>query len=156
MAKILSVNGQSFNYPSNRESPGWGSEATAWAEEVSDVLENVAGQGDILVSSATIANNTTSATNIPGFSFDSTVVRGAICEFSIYRSTDSDEVVEVGTLHVAYKSTAGTWEIAQTGVGSSGVVLTITSSGQMQYVSDNMAGASYSGIIKFRGRALTQ
>jgi hypothetical protein len=156
LAKNLTVDGTTYEFPENRDSPGWGEDATAWAEAVTDVLGNVSGQGDILQSSAIINNNISSATNVTGFFLDPSVLRGAVCEVSIYRSTSTEEAVEVLSIFAGYKSVAGTWEFVQIGGGSSGVTLTITNAGQVQYVSSNMSGTSYTGTVKFRARALTQ
>ena len=163
MSKELTVAGDVFNYPENRESPGWGEEASSWAEAVTDVLANVAGEGDILQTSASLSNNIAALTSINGFAFDPAVVRGAVAEFSIYRVTletslgaaDGQERVETGVLYIGSKSSAGSFEMSQAGSGGSGVTLSITSAGQIQYTSDSMTGINHSGVIKFRARALT-
>lgn len=159
MAIELVISGTTYNYPENREQPGWGEEASAWAEAVTTVLSNVTGTGDILQTSASIGNTATTA-NITGFSFDPSSVRGAVCEYSIYRKTDTtaEEKVEVGTIYVTYKTQNDVFDIVVVGSGGSGVTLSITSAGQMQYTiaaGDVLAGANYSGTIKFRARALT-
>lgn len=157
MATELIVNGTTFNYPENREEAGWGEEATAWAVAVTAVLDSLVGSGDILQTTSTIANSGT-LVNITGFSFDPTVVRGAICEYSIYRKTDTaaDERLEVGLIYLGYKTQDGSWELTgPTGGGTSGITLTITAAGQMQYtVTEPLEGANYVGTIKFKARAL--
>lgn len=162
MAKSLVVNKYTFEYPENRDNPGWGEEAAAWAEAVSAVLQEVNGNGDITQSIATIQNI---GTNVPinGFFIDPAVVLGAVCEYSIYRkittgtgeSATTEERVEVGQLFIGHKPNSG-FEIVQVGGGTSGVTLTIESSGQMKYTSDPMSGDNYEGYIKFRARALTK
>lgn len=158
MAIQLVVNGVTYNYPVNRESPSWGEDASAWAQAVTSALGNVAGANDILQTSATIANNISSPTNITGFSFDPLAVRGAICEYSVYRVTTgggATELVETGTIYLSYKSTASTWDIVVVGGAGAGVTFSITNGGQVQYTSTNISGSSYSGTIKFRARSLT-
>ena len=160
MAKSLTVNGYTFEFPENRDSPGWGEEATSWAEAVTDVCAEVNGQGDISQSISNIDNNTlvnpdpNKIKDVVGFFIDPAVVRGAVCDYCIYRKTDSAEKVEVGQLLIGYKSTG--FDVVQVGGGLAGVVLTILPSGQVQYSSDNVSGSNYQGYIKFRARALTQ
>lgn len=157
MSVNLTVNGDVYEYPSNRQAPGWGEDSSAWAVAVTDVLANVVGQGDILQTSATIANTGTSVA-ISGFSFDPALVRASICEYSIYRKTDTagDERVEAGTIYITFKTVAGTWDITVVGSGGSGISLSINSSGQVLYtVSEVLGGANYSGTMKFRARSLT-
>lgn len=154
----LIVNGKTYDYPENRDSPGWGEEATAWATAVTNVLSNVVGNGDILQTAASIANNQVAAANVSGLIFDPTVVRGAIVEYSIYRVTTSagaTEAVEVGTMYLGFKSTANTWDISVVGGSGAGVTFSITAGGQVQYTSTNFTGSTYSGTMKFRARALT-
>lgn len=152
----LIVNGQTYNYPENRESPSWGEDATAWAEAVTEVLANTVGPGDIVLTSANVANNQVAAANITGLSFDTGTIRASIVEYSVYRVTTGSgatEAVEVGTMYLGYKSTAATWEIAVVGAAGAGMTFSITNTGQVQYTSTNFTGTGHSGIIKFRARA---
>lgn len=159
MAIQLVVNGNTYLYPENRNSPSWGEDASAWAEAVTNVLADIAGANDITQTSATIANNQSSATNVSGLSFDTTEVRGAIVEYSVYRVTTGSgatEAVETGLMFLSYLSTAGTWDIATQHGGGAGVTFTVTNAGQVRYTSTNFTGSSYSGLIKFRARSLLQ
>lgn len=159
MSVQLTINGITYNYPANNDSPPWGEEATDWATAVTDTLQNIQGTGDILQTVFPIANNVASVTNVIGLFFDPTTVRGAIIEYSVYRvttSTGATELTEVGTLYIGYKNTANTWFISNVGGGFAGVTFSVTSGGQVQYVSTNMTGSTYSGIMHYRARALTQ
>lgn len=152
----LTINGTVYEYPESRDSPSWGEDATAWAQAVTDVLADVVGTGDILTTTATVANNISSATNVAGLSFDPTLVRASIVEYSIYRVTTGSgatEAVEVGTMYLTYKSTANVWDLAIVGATGAGVTFSITTAGQIQYVSTNFTGLSYVGTMKFRARA---
>jgi hypothetical protein len=155
----LVVNGQTYNYPENRDSPSWGEEATAWAEAVTDVLNNFVGDGDIIPTVASISNNQSAATNVAGLFFNTASVRGAIVEYTIYRNTTgigATELVETGSMCLGYKSVAGTWTLSILGGGGAGVTFSVLNTGQVQYTSTDITGSSYSGTIKFRARALTQ
>lgn len=156
MAISLVINGETFLYPENNESPSWGEEAAAWAVAVTDALSAVSGTGDILPTPAAIANNQASAANVTGLAFSSATTRGAIVEYSVYRVTSTNEVVETGQMYITYKSTAAEFGVTIVGSDTSGVTFTITNTGQVQYTSTNLAGSSYTGTIKFRARAITQ
>jgi hypothetical protein len=157
VAKTLTVNGEDFEYPTNREPAGWGEDATGWAEAVTNVLSNVTGTGDILLTDATINNNQSSPANVTSLSFDPANVRGAVVIYTIYRvttSTGATEATETGTIYVGYKSTAGTWDITVVGSANAGVTFSITAGGQIQYTSTNFSGSSYSGVMTFKAQAL--
>lgn len=158
MSVPLTVASNTYNYPTEGDSPDWGTEATDWAVAVTGVLNTLNGPGSLLATTAIINNNQVSPMNVAGLVFDPTVVRGVIVEFSVYRVTTGSgamEVVEVGTMYAGYKSNAATWEFAQDGMGGSNVVFSITNLGQFQYTSDNMTGSNYSGVMKYQARALT-
>lgn len=154
MSIPLVVSNATYNFPANRDSPGWGEDVTAWAQAVTTAISTVTGNGDIAQTSAIINNNQVAATNVVGLAFDTSVVRGAVIDYSVYRVTTTVEVVETGTMYLSYKSTAAVWEMAVIGSSGSNVTFSVTNLGQIQYTSDSMAGASYSGIIRFRARAL--
>lgn len=157
--KVLVVNGQNYFFPEESDSPPWGSLVTDWATAVTGVLDEVVGTGDIVETSAGINNNVSSATNVAGLTFSTAAVRGAIVDYSIYRvttSTGATELVEVGNMYLGFKNTANSWDIVVVGGNTAGVTFSITNTGQVQYVSTNITGLNYSGIIKFRARALTQ
>jgi hypothetical protein len=157
LAIELTVSGSAYQYPENRDAAGWGEEATAWAQAVTSALTNVSGTGDIPQTSFSLENSG-GPLPITDFAFDPLQVRAAICEYAIYRKTDTagDERIEVGTIHLGYKTVADTWEITVSGAGNAGVTLSITDAGQVEYtVSEPLDGANYSGAIKFRARALT-
>lgn len=153
----LIVNGQTYEYPTNRQEPGWGEDATAWAQAVTNSLLSVVGDGDILQTAANITNNQVSSTNINGLIFDPTIVRGAVVEYSVYRvttGTGATEQGETGTMYLTFLSTANSWDMAVLGSDSAGIFFSITNAGQVQYTTTNFTGSAYSGVIKFRARAL--
>lgn len=156
MSKLVTINGTTYTLAQQGDSPPYGEDQSDLIQALIDIANNVSGTGDILNTSFTVANNISSATNVTALVFDPAVVRSAIIEYSIYRSTSSTESSECGTMYVTYKSTAASWELAQVGAGTSGVTFTINASGQIKYTSTSLAGTSYSGLLKFRARAFTQ
>lgn len=152
----VTINGENFEVPQQSTSPQWGSELHDTVVALATAVESISGSADIPLTSFSLANNQSSASNITGASFDTGTVRSFILQYSLYRSTASNEEAEVGTLWGTYLSTASVWRLAQNYAGASGITFSITNGGQLQYQSTNLAGASYSGTIKFKAGAFLQ
>ena len=158
MSVELIVNSIPFDYPSEGEDPGWGGPATAWAEEVTKVLNNILGPDDILQTSFQIANNQLTLQNITGLLFNAGTVRSAEISYSIYRISDSNPsgYAETGKIHLIYDNDVG-WMFSVGGiVGNSGVNFNVTPAGQFQYTSNDIGTLGYSGIMKFQAVTLNQ
>ncbi len=156
MATPVVINGTTYEVAAQGENPAWGTDQQDLILALVQVAQNTVGTGDILVTPFNVANNQSSAANITGASFDTSLVRGFILTYSLYRSTNSAETSEMGQILGTYKSTANTWELSQDFAGSSGVVFTITTGGQLQYTSSNLTGTGYSGKLKFYAKAFLQ
>lgn len=94
--------------------------------------------------SAPIANGQASPTSIAPLYFD-TAVKSAIIDVFIRRVSTgggATEVITRGLYFVTYNATLTTWTLTPFGFGGdeTGVVLSITGAGQVQYTSDTMAG----------------
>lgn len=104
------------------------------------------------LTSFTLVNNQASAANVTGLSFDKTKIRSFVVEYTLYRSASGGLTrAQRGTL---VGVTDGTnWEmIERPYAGEAGVTFSITSAGQVQYVSDDNTG-SYSApnsVMKFK------
>lgn len=106
-----------------------------------------------------IANNQSSAADVTGLLFSSSTARSGIIDYQIRRvstSTGAVERVEAGQLLVTYNTLATTWSLAHLAFGGedSLVDFSITSGGQVQYTSDNMAGTydSVNSLMTFVAR----
>jgi len=156
MAITLIVNNTPFEYPEQGEQQPWGEAATGWAAEVTNVLASLKGPADILESFFDLSNNQSVPASIPGFSFDSTTVRSFQISGNILRSYNPGsgvvELTEEYTL--TGLNTGSDWLIQREGFGEVGVSFDITSSGQVQYTSTNIVGASVQFRLKFRGTAI--
>lgn len=157
MSKTLVVNNIPFEYPEQGEQQPWGESATAWAEEVTRVLNSVRGASDLLETRADVANNVTTFTNVTDCFFDQTSVRSFNLSGNIYRKIGATELFEQFELNGLYRGTSG-WALQQESQGNAGVTFQITPAGQVQYKSTNMAGdpLTYTGIIKYKGVGLSQ
>jgi hypothetical protein len=136
-------------------------------DQLSDVSAPSPSNGDILVYNSgsglyelesrdfkqtqTIDNDVTVEEDLTNLILDGSTYKGYVVSYQIYRSTDSNEVSQTGTLHFAYKPTAASWQFSeQFGGDNAGVTFSITAGGQVQYLSTDLAGTSYSGQIKYR------
>lgn len=147
----LTVNNTTFNYPDPGQEPGWGEDATGWAEAVTEVLNSLAGTGTINETQSNIENNISVNTQIAGLVFNSSLTQSATVLYRILRDTDSiSPIIEQGKLDILYDN--GTWKLSrEIVVGSpAGVIIDIDGTGQLVYKSSNIAGANYQGYIKFK------
>lgn len=154
MPKKLIVGSEEFEFPLSGQSPGYASEITDWAEAVTDALTSVQKPNDILTTTATINNNISTPTNIPGFSFSTAEVIAIDCRYFIKRITTSPAatVTETGYIEGYFDGTS--WGISIRSTGDAGVDLSITPAGQIQYVSSNLTGATHVGQIIFEAKVV--
>lgn len=152
----VSIQGTTYNLPQQGESPAWGDDLQSLILALVSVSNSVVGGADILTTNFSLPQVQASAANIVGLTFNSTLVRSAIISYSIYRSTSTNEVSECGQIYITYKSSAGTWELAQNYVGTSGVVFIMLPSGQMQYTATTIVGTTYAGKLKFQAKSFLQ
>jgi|688.fasta_scaffold526241_3 hypothetical protein len=155
MSKPLTIGSETFDFPLQGENAGWGEQVTDWATAVTDALSTVQGPADILLTSANIINNQSTFVNINGFSFSTATVDSFTAQYYVLRSTVSPAAkkVESGTINGNYDGT--NWQISIQNTGNADIDFQITSSGQLQYKTDNMVGSSYSGLIKFFAKSIT-
>jgi hypothetical protein len=158
MPKTLIVNNTPYEYPTEGDAPGWGANATGWAEAVTGVLSNLQGPNDVLETSFSIANNQTIASNITGLAFNAGAVRAARIIYSIFRVsfTTPSGNAESGVFDIVYDNAAG-WQLAQGDtVGNAGCLFSITSAGQFQYTSNDIGSLNYIGEMRFYAKSIQQ
>lgn len=156
MARSITISGTTYSLPDQGDPGPWGDDLSDLIEALAEVANTFSGTGDILNTTFTVANNQSSAANVAGLSFDTGTVRSAIVTYSVYRSTTLSEKGEAGFLLLTYMSTAANWVITRYSNDDSGLVFTVTDGGQVQYTSDNMSGASYTGTMRFSAKAYIQ
>jgi len=107
----------------------------------------VSSTGDINETSFSLANNQATPANVTGLAFSNAVVRSFEALVSVQRDATSD-LFEVFTLRGIQKG--ADWDMSVTANGDdSGIVFTITTAGQIQYISSNLVG-HVSSVAKFR------
>jgi len=159
LPKTLIINNTPYAYPTPGDEPGWGGDATGWAEGVTEVLGDLLGPNDILETAFNVANNQTTDADVIGLVFNAASVRSAKISYSVYRVSNANPsgLAESGELDIVYDNAALSWLIAQGNtVGNSGITFTITPTGQVQYKSTDIGSLQYSGTMKFRAKTLQQ
>lgn len=101
---------------------------------------------------AEILNNQAVAVDVEGLVLDEEKYLSARVFYEIHRETGSGERLANGEMVFLYYN--GAWDIDPGSVtqmpGDHGVVFSVTAGGQVQYTSDNMAGADYLGTVLLR------
>lgn len=150
MADLL-VNNEIFNYPDPGTEPGWGTDATGWAVAVTEVLNSLAGPGTINEVQSVIENNISDAIALPGLVFAASLTQSATVLYRIQRDTDDiSPIIEQGRLDIMLDN--GTWKMSRDIIvgNLAGVTFSIDATGQINYTSTNLAGANYTGFVKFK------
>ncbi len=160
MPTSITVNNIPIEYPSPGDEPGWGEEATTFAEEVANVLEDLNNSNDILETSFSVGNGQTGQP-VTGLAFNTGAVRSAEVSYSVRRVTDSSASgnIEAGTMTAVYDDNGGSgskWFLAVGNIAGpgAGITFTISDAGQVLYTSTSIAGANYDGEMRFRAKTI--
>lgn len=156
MSTTVTVNNTTFTLPAQSDNAPWGADLSDLIAALVEVANTVVSVGDIAATTFTLANNISSAASVTGLTFDISTILSSTITYTVYRTTDSNEVTERGVILLAYKPTANTFELAQYHVGDAGVEFTVNSSGQFLYTSSNIAGTNYAGTLKFSAKSTVQ
>lgn len=132
--------------------------STAWTWFYKALVERIYPLG--IEKSFTIANNQSAAADIEGMKVNSRGVSQAVVEFLVQRvttDTDAVELIESGHFLLTFNPTSNTWTLYQPNPNQpedSGVTFTVTSDGQVQYTSTEIAGTPSISRVVWRMRTL--
>lgn len=157
----LTINNITFEYPAPGADPGWGEDATGWAEAVTEAINSLLGVGDILETTFNVGNDVSVAEEVTGLAFNTSTVRAATIDYSIYRTSDANPSgnAETGSITIVFDDNAPAtekWIMVQKADGDAGVEFFISDAGQFSYTSTDIDSTNYSGILKFKARTLAQ
>ena len=104
-----------------------------------------------------LVNNQSGAADITPLKFDYSYTSAVFIEYVIQRVTSSTNAIQAGVKVVVYNPDSGAWTIAEYGTSTpaaAGITFSITSTGQVQYTSSNLAGTQEISRICFRKREI--
>jgi len=117
-------------------------------DQLQTAIFNILGDGGS--GAGQVINNSQGApANISALLFDKAIYKAAVATIDIERLTDSGNTQATGELRITHNTNDNIWRVSRnTSFDISGVTFTITAAGQVQYISDTLAGASYVGRIR--------
>ncbi len=154
MSQNLQIGTTTYAVATQGETGGtWGEDTAAWMDAITDKVNSISSNYDILPSTASLTNNQSSAANISGLSFNTSLIRSAEIDITVRRTAVGVELSEMFKILVVYESTAAAWLLSEESVGdASGITFSITAAGQIQYVSTDISSSSCTA--KFRARVV--
>lgn len=151
----VTINNKTFNIPEQGQEPGWGEEVTAYLVELANVVNFLQAPGDIVNSTAIIANNVTSPQDIIGMQFFNANTRSARVTYQVKRQVTGSILIQSGTLYLDWNPQTASWVLTQDYTsGNAGITFSVTGLGQVQYTTTNMTGTGYQGDIVFSAKTL--
>lgn len=146
MSKTLTIGSETFEYPEQGTSPGWGENATDWAVATTNKLGTLSGPNDINTTTFPIADSQSAAVDVgtgaTSLLFSTSAVRSFEVSYSVIRGSD----VETGTMEGIWNGSA--WSFSHSFTGDAGMDFEITAGGQVQYFSDTKG----TGTMVYRAR----
>ena len=140
MSKTLTVNGNVYEFPEQGTDPQWGEELSSWAEEVTGIINELVSIEDIPLTTFTLTNNQTTFADINGLSFNPESLRSARVTLDVYISSSDTELQESFAIMIGYKNIAEEFKMSISTQGdNSGVTLSVTENGQLQYKTTNVS-----------------
>ncbi len=157
MSKRVTIGSHTYDLPLQGENPSWGEEISDIIEALIDSSNNTNGPYDILTTSALIANDVSSATNINLFKLNTATVRSFESQYYVFRKNDSTTISEAGIIIGINDDTLG-WSISISSNSDAGITFDIDSTGQITYTSTDMGGVydSSNSKIQFKAIALSK
>lgn len=150
MARTIQIGSKVFEIPDAGETAGWGEDTTEYLVAIAESLQSVQGPNDILLTSASLANNQTSSANIPGMVINLIGdVKAAEIDYAIERVYNSGATTdsENGKILSSYDGTQ--FKISIDAEGDTGISIDASNAGQFTYTSSNLVD-HVSTIIRFR------
>lgn len=107
--------------------------------------------------SFTLVNNQASAADITPLTFDQRYAAYAVVDYFVQRVHSGTEACKSGRLTLFYLVNTTSWSLTDTAdvsLNTPGVTFSITSSGQVQYTTSNIAGTISLSRVTFRVREM--
>lgn len=160
----ITVKGTVINIPNSGASPNWSPAIIEAFQALADAVNTFAGSFDVPPQTQSIdAFNPGTGIDIDNLVFPASEVRSATIYYTVYRKTtdsgppDGVEVVEAGTLEIAYNNSRPNgqkWEIGRMGIGDAMTDFNVTDLGQVQFSTNTITGINHTGTISYRALSI--
>jgi hypothetical protein len=157
MSFPINIQGTIINFPSSADSPNWAEALIQFAVAVQLALATVVGPFDVPPQIYVMTSNVNTNVSLPGLSFPTSNVQGALIQYTVYENTSTSTVAQFGTIEIAYNASnppGNKWDISNEYTGESNVIFSITDTGQVQFSSTSLPGINFNGVIGFTAKAL--
>ena len=151
----LTINSNIYNYPDPGTEQGWGTDATDWASDVTDILNSLTGNGYISESTVNL-NQSGTLVDIPALVFNSLLTKSAAVKYRIwvkFSGISDVDLIEDGVLNISYNDETGVWSLSREFVGNDSKVyieFSGTTQGQLQYKTGSYTGTFSTIEMKFK------
>lgn len=160
MSFTITIQGTPIEFPSSAASPNWAPGIIEFAQAVETTLSGVVGQFDVAPQVYTgDASNPGTNVDLPNLTFANSSVRSATIQYSVYRTTTTEDRAEAGTLQAVYNPNNGVglkWEMTRDYVGDGAITFNITDTGQVQFTTSTLGGTTHFMRISYSAKALEQ
>ena len=164
MAVPIVIKGTIINLPSSGASPNWSPAVIEAFQALADAVNTFAGSFDVPPQTQSIdAFNPGANIDIDNLVFPPSEVRSATVYYTVYRKTtdsgppDGVEVVEAGTLEIAYNNSRPNgqkWEIGRMGIGDAMTDFYVTDLGQVTLTTQGISGIDHIGTVSYRALSI--
>lgn len=156
----ITIGSTVIDFPNSARDPNWAEPIIQFAESVSENLNSLISAADILPNSFTLDAYNGATVAIPGFTLDTSLMRGVIIKYALNRDRDTTHKVEYGHILAVYNANGpinSKWELSREFVGDAGVSITSSDVGQISITLDTISGVgAHTGIITYSAQALLQ
>lgn len=150
----ITIGSTIIDFPDSAQAPNWAPALIEFAQAVAGALQGFVGPFDVAPQTFVIdAQNPGSNIDIPGLTFPPSDVRAAFIRYTVHRTTDTNEVNEMGELWAVYNDTNGNWDFSQQKSQDALIEFNITNVGQVQLTTSTLAGTNHEGFITFAAQA---
>jgi len=153
------IRGTPIDFPNTSASPQWAPAIIQFAQAVEEALGLVIGSFDIAPQIFDFTNNSNTSVSVTNLQFPVNDVRGAFISYTVFRTTSTNTVYEIGELQTVYNpdnSIGEKWEMTRSYTGDADITFSITDAGQVQFSTTAISGSGHSGVISFQATALLQ
>lgn len=138
------------------EAQGITLDGNTYTQLATAITKMIQGSVGASASAFTIANNQSSPANVTGLSFNKATIKSVRIQYDIYRKNNTVNYNETGFIWLVYNALTDDWTISvQSNLDDAGVTFSVTTAGQVQYVSTNISVTSYVGQLRWSNVTVT-